>query len=149
MTLHQREQRLERLTDPLPAALEALGDELGEVDVGERCEVDRTRLTVERTAAVTEEVIHHADVRAGEGVARGLGVVLDLAPDHGIDPLLGGEHVLELVEDDEDPAPVTFVQSTGKGEAVDERGGRRLQVDLQAGGDRATADAHGGSKLSS
>jgi len=99
------EQQLEQTTEALAGGGEAGAEILGEVRGLERAEADAGRLPVERTGSLGEELGHHPPVRAREDVARGVTVELDAAPEQtvygGADP----QDVLELVEDDDRPAP--------------------------------------------
>lgn len=122
------------------ARLEAVPDIGGDVGGAKGCEVDRTGLAVEGPTLAGEELAHHPHVGAGEDVARRLAVVLDLAADDRVDLPAGGEHVLELVEDDEHPDAALAVQRGGKCQAVEERLlGRGVQADLRAGRNRSPA----------
>ena len=119
---------------------EAVADVLGDVDRVQPRQLDRAGLPEEGAPAVGEQLSHHPDVRAGEDIARGVAVVLDLRADRGVQPLAGAQHVLELVEDDERASAVALVQAPGQREPVEQRRlGLGVDRDLHPGGDGAPA----------
>src|SRR5579875_969256 len=143
----QLEQRIERLADVASVLLEAACNVLRDVFGGERRQLHRRGLSIEGPAAVGEELAHHADVRAGEYVACGVAVVLNLRADHGVETVLGGQHVLELVEDDERARAASLVQAARQGKAVKERRlGLRVEGHLEARRHRTAAGAEGGAQ---
>ena len=102
----------------------------------------RSCLGIERTAPVAKEVLHHPDLRAGEDIPGCLCVMLDLASDDGVDPRLGGEHILELVEDNEGAHTVTLIKPTWDREPVEQRRARWFsKIDLHADGYGSTPRA--------
>ena len=103
----------------------------------QRGQRDRARLGVEGATAVAEERGHHADVRSGEDVAGRLAVVLDRGADDGVGRLVGDEHLLELVEDDEHAGAELVVDAQREvqplGQAVADRRQLRAGPDRPAG----------------
>jgi hypothetical protein len=130
--------------DVAVAGGEAAGDVLGRLLGGEEGELHRTGLGVEGALPVGEEGVHHPHGRAGEDVAGRVGVVLDLGADDGVGVGRGGEDVLELVEDDEDPGAPPLVEADREGEAFEER--RLGRGELHSRGAAGDADTHGGSQ---
>lgn len=125
-----REQRVEPTAQPAVRLAEAGVEVLGDVIGGQRRELDRQGLAVERAAPVGEQAAHHPELRPGEDVARGVAVVLDLAADRRIGALLRREDVLKLVEDDQRPRSIALMDPAWKREAL-EQGRLRLRVELE------------------
>ena len=63
--------------------------------------------------ALAEELVHQPGLGAGEQIARGVAVVLDVAADQAVEPV-EAENLVELVEGDEDAASRSMRSSTGR-----------------------------------
>jgi hypothetical protein len=84
---------------------------VAEVGVEQGFELDAARLPEERSFAVVKKLGHESRVRAGEDIARRLNMVLDPAADHTVYALAGAESLLELIEGDENPLPLSLVHA--------------------------------------
>src|SRR4051794_10463961 len=94
------EQRAESLAGIAAALGEPLGDEARQIVRAQRTEVDRTGLREERVAAIAEEIAHEARMGAGEDVAGGLPVALELGAKDTGQRRVDANDLLELVERD-------------------------------------------------
>ena len=104
------DQRLERVAGILAERVEPLAQLDQHLVEGQRRQLERLGLPVERPLAIGEQPPHQRRLRAGVDVGRGVAVVLHVRAQQSVEGRAGAEQVLELVEDHQRRLPVLLVQ---------------------------------------
>ncbi len=118
MAVHEIEQPAECLAYVTSCLLEAIRDVLAEDHAGQKPELERRSLAVERTLPIRKEREHHSRVRPGEDVGHAAAVVLNHTANERIQLHL--ENDLELVEGDQDRSTGLLVQLAREVECIEQ-----------------------------